>query len=1001
MKMKIIAILLLTTGFIQQAWSQYPSYRHFDDKDGLPANAIYDVRQDERGYMWFATEKGMCRYDGYQFRTYTEEDGLPENTIYDILTDSTGRLWFVSAGYLLAYQDGDSVVPFAHNDLLGEYVPENKAIVDVAIDGNNFIYYSIPGKGIYRIDTSGEVMYLPVEEKVYDQHSLNILYPAFDNRLMFLTGMINGLADWFRNKKAVTFFPDGNTFAIELNTWAFARSLAREVAPRTWCIAFGKDLILLKDGKVLWHKVMNGYAINTFLEEDRMWICTMKGVVVLNRKSLQVEHTYFPDHIISAVTRDREGRVWISTAYQGVFYLYSEDIRQLDPHQLGMKFRETISLEKDDKGNLYLGSNDEGIHVLERNGNLRFFGDIPGRKIYDFLFDNGRMYFISEDYCLNYLNSTDWSPGRICLDEERIFYDNNKAVGINKGGTLKSICSNGKYIVLGSSSAIFYMDKQKGDFLRPVSQLVKNTVRSTAVCAIDLDSIYVSSLFGFKLYNGSKELVDLGKKYPLLGKRVNDIERMESGELVIASGSNGLIFYSGDTIRQLTKREGLVSNSLNTIAVKGRDIWVGSDHGVSKVIIHSFKPFRYTIMNIGLHDGLSGIVNDIIISKDTVYVASREGINIIPGSYEKKSLAAPHILVTAVDINDRSIAIRDRYLLEADQRKFRFSFTGLSFGSEGKVRYKYRLSGIDQEWMHSDERQVQYTELSHGDYLFEVYAQNKDGVWSEQPATVSFTIAPPFWKTWWFLMIEAITVAIFIYLIIHWRVNYLRKKLVIAERFEKEKAQLELKALRAQMNPHFTFNTLNSIQSFITSREPEEAERYLAKFARLIRKILDHSQQPMILLSDELQLLELYLELERMRFDERFDYKIKIDERLNQEDTYLPGMLIQPYVENAIVHGLSSKEGRGRIEISIERLKNQLKCVIFDNGIGRAAAAKSPMFPASSHKSVGLSITNKRLELLNKKTADNLSVTFYDLVDDEGKAAGTKVELYIDLSETY
>jgi sensor histidine kinase YesM len=212
----------------------------------------------------------------------------------------------------------------------------------------------------------------------------------------------------------------------------------------------------------------------------------------------------------------------------------------------------------------------------------------------------------------------------------------------------------------------------------------------------------------------------------------------------------------------------------------------------------------------------------------------------------------------------------------------------------------------------------------------------------------------------------------------------------------KKIANIESQALRAQMNPHFIFNTLSSIQHYISNNDTDAALKYLSKFAKLMRKIMDNSKQQMIAVAEEINALNLYLELEVMRFDKKFEYQIIIDPEIDQTYDRIPSMLIQPYVENAIIHGLLPKQGNGKIFIELKKLNDTLLCTIKDNGIGREKSMEFKKNRVQQHKSMGMSITKERLDILNSSLNSNINAEIIDLFEN-GNSSGTKVQLIIPL----
>jgi LytS/YehU family sensor histidine kinase len=264
-----------------------------------------------------------------------------------------------------------------------------------------------------------------------------------------------------------------------------------------------------------------------------------------------------------------------------------------------------------------------------------------------------------------------------------------------------------------------------------------------------------------------------------------------------------------------------------------------------------------------------------------------------------------------------------------------------------------------------------------------------DGEWTEAEQTIHFVINPPFWLTWWFISFAGISGSLFVLFVYKYRTNNLRKE------FQLKMYDVELKALRSQMNPHFIFNSINSIQYYILNKSPQQAYSYLAKFSNLMRRILQNSKINYITLEEEMESLNLYLELESIRMEGELQYFIEVDNEINQKNTYIPSMIIQPYVENAILHGLLNKEGEKKIVIRMIKEITHLYCEIDDNGIGRVKAKELNKNRTNKHESTAMKTTKDRLEILNRKNTGKLSINIVDKYDNAGNSLGTKVQVFI------
>lgn len=328
---------------------------------------------------------------------------------------------------------------------------------------------------------------------------------------------------------------------------------------------------------------------------------------------------------------------------------------------------------------------------------------------------------------------------------------------------------------------------------------------------------------------------------------------------------------------------------------------------------------------------------------------------------------------------------------------FDFSAKGFTLGSEN--HFRYRLLDFEEEWIDARNRRfANYTNVPGGDYVFQLQAANNEGIWNPEILEIPVHIDTAWWLTWTFRISFLILVLLIGYQLYRYRINQIRKEEKLKTSFEKKLANVEMSALRAQMNPHFLFNSLNSIENFIIKNDTRKASEYLSNFARLIRLILQNSRSNYVNLRDEIEALQLYMGMEQLRFRNKFHYSIHLQEDLDPGTIDIPPMLLQPYVENAIWHGLMHKEDKseGKVEVRIGRENGYLQCVIEDNGIGREKAAEiQSRRPSRGRQSVGLKITEDRIAIINKLYNLNTTVRIIDLHAPEGEALGTRVELMI------
>ena len=305
--------------------------------------------------------------------------------------------------------------------------------------------------------------------------------------------------------------------------------------------------------------------------------------------------------------------------------------------------------------------------------------------------------------------------------------------------------------------------------------------------------------------------------------------------------------------------------------------------------------------------------------------------------------------------------------------------------------------------MSTESRFARFPALAPGDYEFQVVALNEDNVRSSQPAKVSFQISPPYWKTWWFQIGCLLASGLIIGWILNTRQRRIRKQEIVEQEYKDKLSELRTMALQTQMNPHFIFNSLNAIQHFLVTNDEENAMLYLSKFAKLIRSIFEHSKEKVISLDKELDFLDLYVSLEKLRFKEKVDVQFEIEPKIEdiKLDFFLPPLLIQPIIENAFKHGLFHKNGGGNLRISFSNSEEDwISCEIEDDGIGRKRANELNIKQKYKEKSSGLNATFERIGLLNngmlikdEEMKNQLIVT--DLYDKKKNPCGTKVEIHI------
>ncbi|HYG53271.1 MAG TPA: histidine kinase, partial [Flavobacteriales bacterium] len=307
--------------------------------------------------------------------------------------------------------------------------------------------------------------------------------------------------------------------------------------------------------------------------------------------------------------------------------------------------------------------------------------------------------------------------------------------------------------------------------------------------------------------------------------------------------------------------------------------------------------------------------------------------------------------------------------------------------------------GIDDKWHSTGNNHVEFAGLQPGNYIFTVYATNPDGVKSRQTVRIHFTIYPPFWKTWWFFTLASCFVVSLTILFFYVRIKQIKKRELEKNELMRKIGLTEMQALRSQMNPHFIFNSMNSIQHYVLSNDPLNANKYLSKFSKLMRNVLEHSRLEQVSLEQELETIRTYLEIESLRFEDKFSWHIQLAANVVPEMLFVPPMIIQPFIENALWHGLMAQKGEQKLIVNIYTGSEQLCIEVEDNGVGREA---STQFNAGRKKneSLGMKITKERLDLLENFHNVKAEAVIVDKFKTDNTSGGTKAIVKIPLLKT-
>ena len=952
--------------------AQTLNFRAYTVLDGLANSNVYHTLQDSRGFLWIATSSGVNRFDGKTFELFTTDDGLADNEVLMVFEDSRGRIWFLNFnGKLGYYYDGKF------------YNPQNEKVLKKAITKGSFTScFEDSANRLWFATNQQEIIEINKEDVVTHTKPKNLpdISHAFifeDEQHRIVAANIAGFYDV--KKKA---FDKITSDYLPVSSKAFHYNI------RTKKLTFLSNLGLVEliNGRFS-HKrnipeEIHQSKISKFLTNgDDMWISTVNDGIYILKTTGQTSSHYLPNKIISDIMFDRDGNLWITTQGSGLVVLpaNTENVAH-HTRETGLLENTIYSVFKDVSGKVWLGLKSGNINLIDGK-QISVFNPLvtstPYNPIKKFEYDHGResVWFASNN-TIGEINLSNSEKSIRYLQEKNNLTFSVKSFSLSKKGKFAFSLASGVYIL---------QDKDKPLIFQTEKNLPSQRFFPDRAFKLFYDSrerLWFSNVNG--LFRFDNNVIDtLSHKSNLFLNRVTDIVELPDGNFVIGTYGYGLLLLdSNDNITRIGLKEGLSSNICRRLAYDGKYIWLTTFSGVDKF---EYKATQRKITTYKIKNGLtSNEVMDIHIDDEKIYLGTLAGLTILPRTEKASRHSPPLFYITSFSVNGKQYRPRDITQFNFDQNSVSVKYTAINFSQSPEV-YQYRLKA-DAPWIETPNNTIEFSSLEPGDYLLSVRAKVQDSHWST-PATIPFVIKPAFWQRWWFLAAMYFLISVIIIALIFLYFRKQRQKEQDELSMQSKIILLEQRALQAMMNPHFVFNIMNSIQYFINTQDSQAANQVLTGFARLIRKNLEICTKSYISLDEEIVYLKLYLSLEKLRFGDKMTYHIVVDEEVDTEETMIPSMLLQPFIENAIWHGIMPQLEGGAINLNITQCTDKIIVHIIDNGTGIDNSMKNKI---SGHVSRGMQITQERVALLNKNKKGQISIQ-----TEQTGESGTKVTVKI------
>lgn len=966
--LKWLLILLMFTG-IKQPLTAQVAYHNFNTTSGLPSNETYCAFQDKDGYMWFGTDHGVARYNGYDFKVYTTDDGLTDNTVFRIKEDKNGNLWFLTLSGGICYYNGNTFHPHPMNDtitaLCRRRLPTSWEVMD-----NKLIWLGFIQQGYVRVDTTRMVEFKPtpaylgtqgtcVEISVVNIGQGRFIHSMFSNAKMVnvsgyeVTGKESYIYDCWFNKEVTL-----NFNMIQLSDRRILTGILDMLTVLT-----PKE----RTGQLIWDRDKSISNVKR-LNNGEIWLTFANSpayrVNIVNDKPALVDSLCF-NSFITDVFVDKQGSYWVTSLDKGVYIIQNMAVRIYSDDEI----KETQKIR-------HLTVRDNELYISLPANSLLQITDSSKRLIKSVKKDPvapTSIAFTSQKKLITNLDSilhTDKNYKWILPD----FY----FLKLLELGNDEFLAGGGGGFVIWKDYNVVYNSQNYG-FSKRVSDL----------CHITPEKILVGTNTGLHYFIRKKN------KYTILNDTLLPVERVTACHVfkptlyAIGTRGKGVLLYKDEYPYFINEENGLVSNLAEDVFIENDSIlWVATYQGLAKVIFSvingkiNVRSKCYTTA-----DGLSSNqINVIEKYNNKIWVGTNQGLCYFPSNALPEKAVEIPLYITEILVNGKFVPSVNSLL--SDENNIFFKFNSLYYKSIDGIQYKIRLKG-EGKWAFTNQQIVQYYGLPAGDYVFQVAAEDKFGRYISPIKELNFTINPRFTDTFQFKAIIGLIIVLVIASIIYILFAYQRFKARNVIRL----LQSEFKALNYQINPHFIFNVLNSIQYYIIRKDSDKAVHFLNSFSTLIRRIVSNSRQQYISVIEEIECLKDYLDLEKLRLENKFDYELNIDSSVDIEKKMLLPMVIQPLVENSIWHGIVPLDGRGKIKVDFTKdTDGALICIVDDNGVG-INSSRQVTKKEQNNLSLAMSNVNERLKIIGELNGSEWFINFKDKSELGNNEHGTRVTI--------
>jgi len=932
--------------------------------DGLPGNNLFEILRDKRGFIWIGSENGLVRFDGNNFRIYRISEGLPDNEINGLRLDANGIIHAIPyRDYPSTYNPvTDRFEQGKRDQALGSLSIRAEQGVEVLEDGSLAVYTSNGAANILQdrrtisiapIIRNGQLCQ-PYHCLLLGKDRFQLVY---QDSLRVFEGprLLYSNAYPFPDKRAPVYLnhclftcDTAAIYKTRLNNKGEILSIQRIFLPGPSShISFtGKHLALIQD---------NGTTLR------------LLDTATLN----EVAQMPLNSALATAVMEDEEQQVWVTTTNQGLLRLSQGPVINYNSLLPPGMAPSTVAVDS----SVFLCGDDKGRIVIFRKGCVE---QIISINQWSKAISRVRNILVLKD---GYYIAVE-GDASLLLDKKYGVQSVYNRPLLNFTDRCAALWHDSIILAGSHNGALKFRYKACQEFDAV-------NIRSTAIGADPEGRMIIGSLDGCYRKDDTG-LYAFGKTIPELARRVNVICSTPDGLVWVGMSNKVLVaLKNGVAAGMIHLGAGLPGNGCNTLcAGKSGELWLGTDLSLNRI--------RYSIVDDSLHyqacsfsaaDGVPGQVSAIAWHHDSVYVATSQGLFSMPGDWQPLVRDIP-VYITGIRINDRDTFLYGNWELPYGMNNIDIRYAGIDMSGFEPV-FQYRIN--EDAWQDVGDDHLALKRLAPGIYRVQIRAMRRDGSPSPLLATLHIRLHAPFWISIWFWLGVLAVLIIGFLVLLQWYQRRKRNRQLQKLKAEHELVTSQQQTFSALMNPHFIFNALNSIQHYVLAQDKRSANRYLSGFGRLIRMNFESAQKTYISLEEELERLQLYLSLEKMRFGDQLSYQLDIADDIQQEDWMIPAMILQPFVENALLHGIAPLREPGHVDISVRKDGHTLIVSITDNGIGMEQSSRQKS--GEGHVSRSMDLITKRIEVLRKLRHQLIGLKVEPAFPDNESHPGTRVIL--------